>query len=205
MVVSGVPYGTQGEFIRSDIAAGRITAKRERRARSCVMFKSWRRPSKRIEPFSGRWTGFARSFCSGVRSARSRTRGSNCVARRSGSFQTRLNFTRSFTRAASVGSGSSFASKEAIHDEDAGTQRGGSFSIGEVTLAGTLGRPERALGIVLFAHGSGSSRHSSRNRFVAATLRKAGLGTPLFALLTRDDEAEDLVTGRMRFAGISFL
>ena len=73
------------------------------------------------------------------------------------------------------------------------------FQIGEVTLAGTLGRPERALGIVLFAHGSGSRRHSPRNRFVAATLRKAGLGTPLFALLTRDEEAEDLVTGRMRF------
>ena len=73
------------------------------------------------------------------------------------------------------------------------------FQIGEVTLAGTLGRPERALGIVLFAHGSGSSRHSPRNRFVAETLRKAGLGMPLFALLTRDEEAEDLVTGRMRF------
>ena len=73
------------------------------------------------------------------------------------------------------------------------------FQIGEVTLAGTLGMPEQALGIVLFAHGSGSSRHSPRNRFVAATLRKAGLGTLLFDLLTRDQEAEDLVTGRMRF------
>ena len=70
------------------------------------------------------------------------------------------------------------------------------FQIGEVTLAGTLGRPERALGLVLFAHGSGSSWHSPRNRFVATTLRKAGLG---FALRTRDEEAEDLVTSRMRF------
>ena len=44
------------------------------------------------------------------------------------------------------------------------------FQICGVTLAGTLAMPERALGIVLFAHGSGSSRHSPRNRFVAATL-----------------------------------
>ena len=72
------------------------------------------------------------------------------------------------------------------------------LQIGEVTLAGTLGMPEQALGIVLFAHGSGSSRHSPRNRFVAATLRKAGLGTLLFDLLTEDEEAEDLVTGLMR-------
>jgi len=73
------------------------------------------------------------------------------------------------------------------------------FQIGEVTLAGTLGIPEHALGMVLFAHGSGSSRHSPRNRFVAATLRKAGPGTLLFDLLTKDEETEDLVTGRMRF------
>ena len=73
------------------------------------------------------------------------------------------------------------------------------FQFGEVTLAGTLGMPECALGIVLFAHGSGSSRHSPRNRFVAATLRKARLGTLLFDLLTKDEEAEDLVIGRMRF------
>ena len=73
------------------------------------------------------------------------------------------------------------------------------FQICGVTLAGTLAMPERALGIVLFAHGSGSSRHSPRNCFVAATLRKAALGTLLFDLLTGDEEAEDLVTGRLRF------
>ena len=61
----------QGEFIRNTFAAGRMTAKRKPGARPCVMFTSWRRASKRIEPFSGRWTGFAHSFCSGVRSARS--------------------------------------------------------------------------------------------------------------------------------------
>ena len=47
------------------------------------------------------------------------------------------------------------------------------FQIGEVTLAGTLGIPEHALGMVLFAHGSGSSRHSPRNRFVAGTYGRA--------------------------------
>ena len=47
------------------------------------------------------------------------------------------------------------------------------FQIGGVMLAGTLAMPERALGIVLFVHGSGSSRHSPRNCFVAATLLKA--------------------------------
>ena len=73
------------------------------------------------------------------------------------------------------------------------------FQIGGVMLAGTLTMPGRALGIVLFAHGSGSSRHNPRNRFVAATLRKAALGTLLFDLLTGDEEAEDLVTGRLRF------
>ena len=66
------------------------------------------------------------------------------------------------------------------------------FQFGEVTLASTLGMPERALGIVLFSHGSGSSRHSPRNRFVAATLRKAGLRHAAFDLLTKDEEAEDL-------------
>ena len=59
------------------------------------------------------------------------------------------------------------------------------FQVGGVMLAGTLAMPERALGIVLFAHGSGSSRHSPRNCFVAATLRKARLGTLLFDQIGR--------------------
>ena len=66
------------------------------------------------------------------------------------------------------------------------------FQVGGVMLAGTLAMPERALGIVLFAHGSGSSRHSPRNCFVAATLLKARLGTLLFDLLAGDEEAGDL-------------
>ena len=59
--------------------------------------------------------------------------------------------------------------------------------------------PEGAKGVVLFAHGSGSSRHSPRNQFVARTIRAAGVGTLLFDLLTREEEAVDLHTGHLRF------
>lgn len=74
-----------------------------------------------------------------------------------------------------------------------------SIPIGKVTLQGDLEIPEGAPGIVLFAHGSGSSRHSPRNRFVAQTLRDAGAGTLLFDLLTHTEEAEDALTGALRF------
>ena len=57
-----------------------------------------------------------------------------------------------------------------------------------VTLEGALAIPEQATGLVLFAHGSGSSRFSPRNNFVAAELRRAGLGTLLIDLLTRDED-----------------
>ncbi len=60
---------------------------------------------------------------------------------------------------------------------------------GEVRVAGYLTIPESALGVVLFAHGSGSSRHSPRNRYVAAVLNQAGLGTLLLDLLTPEEEA----------------
>jgi putative phosphoribosyl transferase len=66
-------------------------------------------------------------------------------------------------------------------------------------LPGTMTIPEGASGLVLFAHGSGSSRHSPRNRFVAEVLQSAGLATLLFDLLTAQEEAEDQVTGRLRF------
>jgi putative phosphoribosyl transferase len=68
-----------------------------------------------------------------------------------------------------------------------------------VILHGNLLIPERATGLVAFAHGSGSSRHSPRNQFVARELRQVGLATLLFDLLTLDEEAEDLITGRPRF------
>jgi dienelactone hydrolase len=75
---------------------------------------------------------------------------------------------------------------------------------GGVRLEGTLAVPDGAQGLVIFAHGSGSSRHSPRNRYVAYTLRTAGLGTLLFDLLTEDEEAEDDETAALRF-DIDFL
>jgi putative phosphoribosyl transferase len=59
---------------------------------------------------------------------------------------------------------------------------------GGTRLAGHLTVPEGARGIILFAHGSGSSRHSPRNRYVASVLHEAGLGTLLFDLLTTAEE-----------------
>lgn len=59
-----------------------------------------------------------------------------------------------------------------------------------VRLAGHLTIPEHPVGVVVFVHGSGSSRHSPRNRYVAAELNQAGLGTLLFDLLTRQEELD---------------
>src|SRR5437868_6868080 len=70
---------------------------------------------------------------------------------------------------------------------------------GAATLGGTLTLPEGARTLVLFAHGSGSSRHSPRNQFVARTLNRAGLATLLFDLLTREEEALDIYTREHRF------
>jgi putative phosphoribosyl transferase len=61
---------------------------------------------------------------------------------------------------------------------------------GAIVLDGHLTIPANAAGTVIFVHGSGSSRHSPRNRFVATQLNDAGLGTLLFDLLTRDEEVE---------------
>ncbi len=68
-----------------------------------------------------------------------------------------------------------------------------------VELEGDLAVPKGAKALVLFAHGSGSSRFSPRNRFVAESLSKAGLGTLLFDLLTRDEERIDIMTAEYRF------
>jgi dienelactone hydrolase len=70
---------------------------------------------------------------------------------------------------------------------------------GAVPLEGHLARPEAAAAIVLFAHGSGSSRHSPRNRSVADTLNRAGFATLLFDLLTLDEERLDMRTRELRF------
>jgi pimeloyl-ACP methyl ester carboxylesterase len=67
-------------------------------------------------------------------------------------------------------------------------------------LQATVGGPvEGIVGVVVFAHGSGSSRHSSRNRQVAEVLHEAGLKTVLLDLLTPDEEKVDLETGEHRF------
>jgi putative phosphoribosyl transferase len=70
---------------------------------------------------------------------------------------------------------------------------------GPVTLEGNLSLPKGARGVVLFAHGSGSSRHSPRNRRVAGLLNEAKLATLLVDLLTPSEEAIDLQTAQLRF------
>ena len=70
---------------------------------------------------------------------------------------------------------------------------------GDAALEGDLVVPDGAPGIVVFAHGSGSSRHSPRNRRVADTLNEAGIGTLLVDLLTAAEEAVDRVTAQHRF------
>jgi dienelactone hydrolase len=72
-------------------------------------------------------------------------------------------------------------------------------SAGRVALEGNLSLPDDAQAVVLFAHGSGSSRHSPRNRFVARVLREARLATLLIDLLTADEEALDARTAALRF------
>lgn len=75
---------------------------------------------------------------------------------------------------------------------------------GPVQLQGDLVLPTQRRGLVLFAHGSGSSRLSPRNRFVAESLQKRGLGTLLFDLLTEEEERRDEADGHLRF-DIAFL
>jgi putative phosphoribosyl transferase len=70
---------------------------------------------------------------------------------------------------------------------------------GDAVLAGTLVVPPQPRGVVLFAHGSGSSRHSARNRFVAEELQRGGLATLLIDLLTGEEEAVDIRTRHLRF------
>src|SRR5207247_155663 len=81
-------------------------------------------------------------------------------------------------------------------DRDEGLVKG--YAAG-VTLEGNLIVPPGATGIVLFAHGSGSSRFSSRNRYVAEVLREGGMGTLLLDLLTQEEELVDTRTAHLRF------
>lgn len=74
-----------------------------------------------------------------------------------------------------------------------------SLRTAEADLNGDLAIPAGASALVLFAHGSGSSRKSPRNRFVAHRLQRAGLGTLLFDLLTPDEERVDAIDAHLRF------
>lgn len=69
----------------------------------------------------------------------------------------------------------------------------------DIQLEGTLYIPENSQGLILFVHGSGSSRFSPRNRFVAQYLNKGAYSTLLFDLLTRSEETSDLINASMRF------
>ncbi len=80
-----------------------------------------------------------------------------------------------------------------------GTEHPVHVAAGAVALEGSLSLPEGARGVVLFAHGSGSSRHSPRNRYVAQQLNEADLATLQVDLLTSDEEAIDLRTAHLRF------
>jgi putative phosphoribosyl transferase len=73
------------------------------------------------------------------------------------------------------------------------------LELGVVSLGGTLTLPEPAHGLVVFAHGSGSSRFSPRNRQVADVLHESGVGTLLMDLLTEEEEQVDLRTRELRF------
>jgi dienelactone hydrolase len=84
------------------------------------------------------------------------------------------------------------------YDDDR-LERTVSFLADGVELEGTLGIPESARGVVLFAHGSGSSRFSPRNRYVARVFRDSGLATLLIDLLSRDEERIDEITRELRF------
>jgi putative phosphoribosyl transferase len=84
------------------------------------------------------------------------------------------------------------------YDDDR-LERTVSIRANDVMLQGTLGVPDRASGVILFAHGSGSSRFSQRNRFVARVLRDANLGTLLLDLLSPEEERIDEVTRHHRF------
>jgi putative phosphoribosyl transferase len=70
---------------------------------------------------------------------------------------------------------------------------------GTINLQGILHVPTAAKGLVLFAHGSGSGRLSTRNQFVASVLQKAQLATLLFDLLTSEEEVQDNITSAYRF------
>jgi len=95
------------------------------------------------------------------------------------------------------------AAKRLLENAGAGLPSAGGWDVlipsGAVEIAGRLSVPSGGRGIIAFAHGSGSSRFSPRNRFVARALEDAGFGTLLVDLLTTEEEAADQVSGQLRF------
>jgi predicted alpha/beta-hydrolase family hydrolase len=89
--------------------------------------------------------------------------------------------------------------KEQMVKQKLALQREVRIPLGEAVLEGELIVPPGASSIVLFAHGSGSSRYSPRNQYVAEVIRARGVGTLLFDLLTKAEEAVDLRTRHLRF------
>jgi putative phosphoribosyl transferase len=87
-----------------------------------------------------------------------------------------------------------------LHTQDQAVR----FDVGGIHIDADVSTPADATGMVLFVHGSGSSRHSPRNQFVASHLHAEGLGTVLMDLLTRTEERADQFSGHLRF-DIAFL
>jgi putative phosphoribosyl transferase len=95
--------------------------------------------------------------------------------------------------------GSPAPSRSADNSVGDGVQREVSIDLGNVRLEGTLSLPRNPKGVVLFVHGSGSSRHSPRNRYVAKILQSRGIAILLFDLLTLEEEFIDRQTAQLRF------
>ena len=86
--------------------------------------------------------------------------------------------------------------RKAIEEEEENLMK---ILVGKATIEGILATPSSAKRVVLFAHGSGSSRFSPRNQYVAKMLNKAGIATLLIDLLTKEEEETDVQTGKFRF------
>ena len=86
-----------------------------------------------------------------------------------------------------------------MKNERANWKRNVRIPAGDAVINGELIIPPAAHGVVLFAHGSGSSRHSQRNQYVAGIIRTAGIATLLFDLLTAEEERVDVQTRHLRF------
>lgn len=92
-----------------------------------------------------------------------------------------------------------FMEHETYPEERDPEEREIEMDLGSASLSGTLSLPRNTERLVLFAHGSGSSRFSSRNRYVAGVIGEAGIGTVLFDLLTPEEERIDRFTAELRF------